>query len=390
MPAEFASSGRVMTIVHLVASPFFGGPERQMLGLSSALPSGYQTVFMGFAEGGRGRPFLDEARRQGFVAVELTRNVSAYGRGFGTAVREVSGHLRRLGADVLCCHGYKPNLVGRAAARTVGIPAVAVSRGWTAATLKVRFNDALDRFFLRRMDRVVCVSEGQAVRVRRAGVPVDRVLVIRNAIRTERFDHPDPAGRDRLRSLFGWPPARIVGAAGRLSPEKGFGVLVAAAGRLMTDAPDVGFVIFGEGPLREELSRQIEAAGLAGRCLLAGFRDDLDGLLSHLDLLVLPSFTEGLPNVVLEAFAAGIPVVATAVGGTPEVVEDGANGYLVPAGDPAALARRIRDALNVEERRRAMGERGRDRVRNEFTFEAQSAQYQRLFAELAGPRCGSS
>ena len=375
-----------MIVTHLVASPFLGGPERQILGLAATLPRSCRSVFLSFSEGGRCRPLLNEARRTGFEAVELERNA----RNPHAAVREVAGHLRRIGADVLCCHGYKPDILGWLAARRAGVPVVAVSRGWTAATLKVRLNETLDRFFLRGMDRVVCVSEGQAVKVRRAGVPRDRVVVIRNAIRAERFDHPDPADRDLLRDLLPTHPARIVGAAGRLSPEKGFGVLVSAAAAVARDTPDVGFVLFGDGPLRDDLARQITAEGLDGRFLLAGFRDDLDRILPHMNLVVLPSFTEGLPNVVLEAFAAGVPVVATAVGGTPEVVEDGVNGYLVPAGDPAALARRIRDALDIEERRLAMGERGRDRVRNEFTFEAQSAQYQRLFAGLAGPRCGSS
>jgi glycosyltransferase involved in cell wall biosynthesis len=104
--------------------------------------------------------------------------------------------------------------------------------------------------------------------------------------------------------------------------------------------------------------------------------------LPGLDALVLPSFTEGLPNVVLEAFAAEIPVVATATGGTPEVVTDGVNGYLVPPGDPDALARRIGDVLASEERRRAMGRQGRQRIEEEFTFETQARGYARLFAEL--------
>jgi glycosyltransferase involved in cell wall biosynthesis len=375
-----------MVVVHLVASPFFGGPERQMLGLAASLPGDCRTVFLSFAEGGRCRPFLDEARRLGFEAVELERNAPHY----RAAVCEVAGHLRRTRADVLCCHGYKPDLLGWPAARRVGLPVVAVARGWTAATLKVRLNEALDRLCLRTMDRVVCVSEGQAARIRRAGVPAARVAVIRNAIRAERFDRPDPADRDRLLGLFPGRPGRVVGAAGRLSPEKGFGVLVAAAGSVARADPGVAFVLFGEGPLRADLARRIAAEGLDGRFLLAGFRDDLDRLLPHLDLFVLPSFTEGLPNVVLEAFAAGVPVVATAVGGTPEVVEEGLSGHLVPPGDPAALARHIRGLLGDGGRRRAMGRHGRARVRDQFTFEAQGLQYRRLFEELTGRRAAGS
>ena len=97
---------------------------------------------------------------------------------------------------------------------------------------------------------------------------------------------------------------------------------------------------------------------------------------------MLPSFTEGLPTVVLESYAAGVPVVATAVGGTPEAVADGVDGYLVPPGDPIALARRILDLLKSEDERIAMGQRGRERIRAEFTFDAQAMRFQRLCEEL--------
>ena len=163
-----------------------------------------------------------------------------------------------------------------------------------------------------------------------------------------------------------------MGAAGRLSPEKGFGVFIRAAGSIARADPDVGFVLFGDGPLRADLTRQIATEGLEGRFLMPGFRDDLDRLFPHLDLFVLPSFTEGLPNVVLEAFAAGVPAVATAVGGTPEIIEDGVSGYLVPPGNPNALASRIRDVLGDDGMRRAMARHGQEQVRGHFTFECRA------------------
>jgi glycosyltransferase involved in cell wall biosynthesis len=371
-----------MVIVQLMASPFVGGPERQLLGLASSLPPRYRSVFLSFSEGGRGRAVLDEGRRAGLEAIELKHNVAT----FRSAVSEVAAHLRRLRADVLCCNGYKPNLVGLLAARRVGVPVVAVSHGWTAVSWKVRLNEALDRLVLRWVDRVVCVSEGQAVKVRRAGVKASRVVVIRNAVQPDAFGPPDPEYRARLEALFPRPPRRLVGAAGRLSPEKGFGVLVEAAVAVTQADPDVGFVLFGDGPLREPLARQIAECGLAERFVLAGFRADLGRFLPHCDLLALPSYTEGLPVIVLEALAAGVPVVATAVGGTPEVIEEGVSGRLVPPGDPGALARCTVELLRSDAQRRAMGEQGRQRVREQFTFAAQALQYQRLFEELTqGP-----
>src|SRR5262249_21703964 len=152
-----------------MASPFVGGPERQVLGLAESLPADYRTVFLSFAEGGRCKPFLDQAQRLGSEAVALKHNVPRYRR----SVREIAAHLRRVQADVLCCNGYKPDILGWWAARRAGVPVVSISHGWTAATLKVRLNEWTDRVVLRWMDSVVCVSQAQASRVRRAGVATE-------------------------------------------------------------------------------------------------------------------------------------------------------------------------------------------------------------------------
>lgn len=364
-----------MNIVHLTASPFFGGPERQMLGLALALPDEYRSVFLSFSERGLCRPFLDRLDHHGFETVELQHNTPT----LKAAIAEATDLLRDFRADVLFCHGYKPDIIGLFAGRRAGVPVVAVSRGWTAATLKVRFYDWLDRMSLHAMDRVVCVSEGQANKVRRLGVPKRRVQVIRNAIAIERFGDADPEARRELEGLFPVKPRWIIGAAGRLSPEKGFAVLVEAAKAVTTIEPGAAFILFGDGPLRQELTRQISAFGLEDRFVLAGFREDLDRQLPSFDLLAQSSFTEGLPNIVLEACAARVPVVATAVGGTPEIIEDGENGYLVPAGDSGALASKILSTLTSETRRQALAMAGFARVRDEFTFEAQSVRYQELF-----------
>jgi glycosyltransferase involved in cell wall biosynthesis len=367
-----------MNIVHLTASTFHGGPERQILGLARSLTDTDQTMFLSFAEGGRCRQFLSTARHHGFDAVGLTHDTPH----LWAAARELIGHLERFGAEVLCCHGYKANLVGRSAARRSKIPVVAVARGWTGENFKVRFYERLDRFHLRWMDHVVCVSEAQAAKVRRAGVRAERMSVIYNAIDPSRFHEPDPRYRAKLLRYFRQPRTHVIGAAGRLSTEKGFAVLVAAAERVLRVHPSVGFVLFGEGPERARLQQQINAAGLNHTFILAGFRADLDRFLPHFDLFVLPSFTEGLPNVVLEAFAAGVPLVATSVGGTPEVVEDGVSGHLVPPGDVEQLAERLNASLLAANQPRDMGDKGRQRVREKFGFAAQARLYHELFVRL--------
>ena len=349
-----------------------------MLGLAQHLVPAYRSVFLSFREKNRCRSFLQEARKQSFEAWELANDTPR----LLAAVHEIRDRLRQTRAGLLCCHGYKANLLGRWAARQLNIPVIAVSRGWTGENWKVRSYEMFDRFFLKRMDRVVCVSEGQAGKVRQAQVPAEKITVIHNAIDATRFACPDPSYRDQLRAYFATPRSRIVGAAGRLSREKGFDVLIEAAQKIVRTDSTVGFILFGDGPLRGDLQRQIKRAGLEKSFILPGFQNDLDRFLPFFDVLALPSYTEGLSNVILEAFAAGVPVVATAVGGNPELVEDGKSGFLVKHGDSQALACRLIELLNSDSIRQSMAQRGRQLVLRDFTFAAQAAAYRRLFEQI--------
>jgi len=366
-----------MNLVHLTSSTFFGGPERQMLGLAEHLPDSIRTTFVSFAEGGRCEPFLEVVRSHGFEAFTLHNDFPK----LLATVKELAASLRT--CDLLLCHGYKANILGRLAARRAGVPCVAVSRGWTGENRKVKAYEWLDRRHLRFLDRVVCVSDGQAEKVRRwCGVPESNLRVIRNSARLSAFERRDPDARRKLLELF--PPgvsvSQVVLAAGRLSPEKGFQTLLEAAPAILRE--NVGLVLFGEGSLRPDLERRAAELGVADRFRMPGFRSDLDSLIGVAEAVVLPSFTEGLPNVALEASAAGVPVVATAVGGTPEVIADGETGFLVPPGQPAELAAKLNHLLNDATLRTRFGDAGRDRMRERFTFAGQAAAYVKLFDEL--------
>jgi len=369
-----------MRVVHLLASPFYGGPERQMLGLAGHLPADVESVYLSFAERGLARPFIDEVRRQGYRGDLLARNTPH----LAASVAEVAAYLRSAGAHLLCCSGYKPDIVGWRAARRAGIPVMGVAHGWTAVTRKVRVYEAIDRWVLGRMDAVACVSSRQAEKARLARVPEAKIVVIPNAIGKEAFVEPDPAVRTQMAGWFPSPPRDLIGTAGRFSPEKGFGVLIDAAAIVARQRPDAGFVIFGDGPLRGSIEQAVTKGDLRGHVVMAGFRDDLPRFLPNLDLAVMSSFTEGLPVFMLEASAAGLPTVATSVGGIPEVIVDGTTGLLVPPGAPEALAARIVELLDDPGRRRAMGEAARARVRRDFTLAAMGRRYHEVFARLVG------
>lgn len=348
-----------------------------MLGLATHLPRRFRTTVLCFRDHQSAAPFVEQLTDAGIEAAML-RHANPR---FLAMIGDIVAELRMRHADALVCHGYKADLLGWIAARRVGVPVLSVSRGWTGHTRKVRLNEALDRRILRQMDRVVCVSEGQAAKVQRAGISADRIRVIRNAIDLSRF-RTDYRGGNALHGLFRDPVEQIVIAAGRLSPEKGFDQLVQAARLVTVKSPSTGFVLVGKGPDREKLEQQVSAAGLADRFVLAGFRSDVDELIRGAAILAQSSLTEGLPNVVLEACAAGVSVVATDVGGTREVVTEGENGHLVPPGDPRAMATRLLELLGDPARRAEMGGCGREKVAREFSFAQQSARYEALFDEV--------
>jgi glycosyltransferase involved in cell wall biosynthesis len=368
-----------MHVVHLTDSPFYGGPERQIHGLALTLPASIRTTILCFRDHGSSAPFLEKLTGSGVAA----RMVAQANPHFLGIIADVAAELREGRADLLVCQGYKADILGWIAARRAGVPVMSVSRGFTAHTWKVRLYEALDRRMLQHMEAVTCVSAGQAAKVVRAGVRANRVRVIHDSVDPARFAAGGAAGRAILQSLFPTPRDVIIVGVGRQSPEKGFDQLVEASRRLIGESDRVGVVLIGDGPDRPMLEERVRAAGLSAHVMFAGFRTDIDRLLPGADILAQGSFTEGLPNVVLEACAAGIPVVATNVGGTSEIIDDGVNGFLVPAADPAALAERLLDLVRAPERRRAMGARGREIARSRFSFAQQAREYAELFDTVA-------
>jgi glycosyltransferase involved in cell wall biosynthesis len=367
-----------MYVVQLMASPFFGGPERQMLGLTRHLPAQCETVFLTFGEGGRSRALIHEVHRHGVRGETLHHNFPHVLR----SVAEIADRLKALRADLLCCSGYKPDLLGWAAARRLGIPVVLVSHGWTAATSKVRLYEKADRWVHRRADAVVAVSEAQADKVRAAGVPSERVVTIANAVDESAFAAPEPAYRERLLELFPTRPDRVVGAAGRLSPEKGFDVLIDAVAPLCAGGRELGVVIFGDGPERARLAQRIAQSGAQGRIVLAGYHADAARYFPHLDVGVLSSHTEGLPVVLMEMQAASVPVVATEVGGVGEVIVDGQTGLLVRDRAVAELRAGIERLLDDRALAERLARAGSERIRDHFNAGRQAEQYFELFTRL--------
>lgn len=367
-------------VVHLRPSNFVGGPERQILRYAGHEQNGlYRVTIASFCDGQEGKALLEAAGARRIETLALS----------GGALRdliglqELIGYLREREVKLVCAHGYRADLVGLLAARRCGIPVVWFLRGWTGENAKIRVYEALDRTLLRCADRIVCLSQLQADRVAGLGVAREKIRIVPNAVEPPRATREQ--ARRELCGRFGVAEGDLlVGVAGRLSPEKGAHDLIRAIQALAPLPAGVRFLLFGEGPLRASLEREIQQSGLAAQVILAGFHGDFPQLLPGLDLLVNPSHREEMPNVVLEAMAAGVPVLATEVGGVAEIAGPQQSVRLIPAGRPEQMAKALTQLLDDAAQREALGAAGERRIAEAYSLEHQRDCLRRLYQEMTG------
>jgi glycosyltransferase involved in cell wall biosynthesis len=227
---------------------------------------------------------------------------------------------------------------------------------------------ALQRQAYRFAQRVVANSPAAAEQLAREGVPRRRIDVIANGVDVDRF----PAATPR-------PAVRSIVTIANLRQEKAHEVLIDAAGRLIAQHADLRFVIVGDGPRRAELESLVTARGLQQHVVFTGHREDVPALLAEADLFVLPSRSEAFPNAAIEAMAAGVPVVATAVGGLLDLIDANRTGVLVPPDDPSSLANAIAALVSAPDRAAALGAAARDAVARAYSFDRMVDAFESLY-----------
>jgi glycosyltransferase involved in cell wall biosynthesis len=288
-------------------------------------------------------------------------------------VVQLLGHARAADVDVVQTHSYKPNVMAAMLAARMGRPWIAFLHGETNENAKMRLYYRLERLAVRRATRVVVVSHAMAARARLMGVPAAKLRVIHNACLVE----PASTTTSRPDAAVG-----VVGIVGRLSPEKGVDVGLQVHAAVRRRVHDVRLVIAGEGAERQRLEAQARRLGVDDSVTWLGYRDELDEVYQTMSVLLVPSRSEGLPNVALEAFAHGVPVVAAAVGGLPEVISHGVNGYLVSPGDTASMADHVVSLLADGVLRNRLGAHGREQVERAFSLRARRAALTALYEEV--------
>jgi succinoglycan biosynthesis protein ExoA len=369
-------------ILHLRASNFVGGPEHQLLRYAESECHDAWSIVLGTFRGPEeGSDFLRAIEARGLDSVSLPAS------SWGSALRALIQVIRRERIELLCTHGYRSDVLGLLAGRHLDIPVACFLRGWTRENYKVRLHEAIDRFAVHFADRVVCLSATQARKLSRPSKPTDKIRIVCNAIDAPRIDQSlRIRSRCELRRRFNLSQeAVVVATAGRLSPEKGASDFLEAIAHVKKHFPLVRFLIFGDGVLRQSLENRARLLNLADRVVFAGFHADLRGMVPGFDLLVNPSHSEEMPNIVLESLAAGIPVVATAVGGVPDIAGPEGALHLVPPRNPQILGNAIRELLGNQVLREKLAQAGPERVRQAFSVTAQQSQLHDLYAELLPP-----
>jgi len=363
-------------VAHLETGTTWRGGQAQVLHLVRGLTArGHDVLVLAPPAA-----LLDAARGSGIAAVPWrARGDWDLGAAFA-AMRA----LARFRPDVMHAHTARAHAVGVPAARLAGVPVVVVSR---RAAFDIGTHAASRLKYRMPVDRYLCVSRGVWDAMRRGGVPEARLALVPSGVPLP-SDHDGGAGPD-LRAWLGLPRgAPVVGTVAALTPEKGHADLLVAAARVVAARPEVQFVWLGDGACRATLERARARAGLERNIHLPGFRDDAAALVGQFTVFALASRAEGLGSALLDAQARGVPVVATATGGIPDIVEDGVTGRLVAPSDPEALALGLLEALEHPDRAARMASAARERVRSfsvDLMVERTLAVYERALAAILPP-----
>ena len=374
---------RVLTLIDKLLVD--GGGERLALELTRALdPSRFERTLCvtrwdpAVAESETGRRLLGELSDGSvdFLGLERRSKLAP------AAWSRLRRHLQEQRIDVLHAHKFGSNFWGTIVGRAAGVPViVAHEHSWSYEGAPLR--RLLDRHVIGRYaDAFVAVSEEDRRRmIEVERIPAAKVRFIPNGMPAL----PGPGSSTDLRRELGLGSGPVIGAVSTVRPEKALDSLVRAAALLRPRFPELTVVIAGAGEIAE-LAGLAAELGIEDAVRLLGFRPDVAAVLGTLDVAVNCSVREGSPISVMEYMEAALPIVATRVGGVPDLVEDGVTGTLVRPGDPAELARAIAELLEHPERAAAMGERGRERRRSHFDLGAMARRVEALYDELLARR----
>ena len=389
------TTDRPLRIAIVIARLNVGGPATHVIELAAGLPRGRFTARLISGREGRGEAGMHYLAEEKEIRPENVPSLSPHlGPGDIIAFFDLLKIFREWKPDVVHTHTAKAGAVGRAAARCAGVPVIVhtfhghVLRGYFPRPLESIFR-GIERALARITDRIVTLSPALKTDLVEMGIADPaKIEVVPLGMDLAPLLGCE-ARRGELRAELGLPAGEpMIGIVGRLVPIKNHRLFLEAARSMVNSGSPARFVIIGDGELREFLQNLASEKGIAERIHFLGWRKDMVPVYAGLDLLALTSDNEGTPVALIEGMAAGVPVVATSVGGVPDVVRDGITGRLVPPGDPEAMHRAWREALTEKETTKRMCQLARREVEERFGRErmlsAMTAMYEKLIDLKSG------
>lgn len=371
---------RPVKAIHIIGGGEFGGAENHIISLlSSFSPSEVDAKVICFYDSA----FAASLRERGvkvFVIDDYHRFDPRVAFRLGRIIRDEQ-------PDILHTHGVKANFIGRLIGKYMGRKVLTTVH----SLLEHDYNQWLMKqvtYWMERLtrgltDRFICVSGEIKQDLVSSGVSPDRAVVIPNGIDMHRYANPEQI--TMFREDLGIPAdSFVVGAAARLRPVKGIHLLIEAAGHLRSRLENLHVVVIGDGPQRPELELLVEKLGLKGRVHFLGYQTEVERYLPGLDCFANVSLSEGLPLAVLEAMAARVPVLASAVGAVPEIVENGREGILVEKGSVPAISEGIVKLAGDAEWRKSLADSAYQKVIDTYTTEVMSRNYLNTYRDLLG------
>jgi len=366
-------------VLIIIATSIVGGPGKGLFQFFDFAPGEqFDYLICNFSvKGGEGGDFEREAKKRNLKFYLLKQN-HYYDP---TLISQTKELVKRHNFNIIQTHGHKANFIARFLKNSIQIPWLCFVHGWTDEDLKIRLYNRIDRWAIKGAHRVVAVSEDMKAKLVKIGIPEQKLTVIHNAIEDNGFyrDSPDP---DLRKQFAADSDTLLVGVIGRLSREKGQRVFLEAWERVCKQVSKAKAILIGDGADRKILEGICIQKGLQDKVIFVGHQVNPHPFYRILDLVVMPSLSEGLPNVPLEALAHKKPIVATSVGGTPEIIEDGKNGILVKPGDPNNLSKAILALLGSSEKRNLMGANGLSSFYPKFSPENRALKILSVYREL--------
>ncbi|MDD5259286.1 MAG: glycosyltransferase family 4 protein [bacterium] len=369
-----------MKILQLISTTGFYGAEKVVINLAKGLQASGHNIVIGtlLDEKRSDRILTKEAQESGIKIIEIP----CEGKYDKRTIPFINKYIQQEQFDIVHSHGYKANFYAGVSRLPAACKRVATCHNWLGQSPKMLFYRWLDKKVLKKFDAIIAVSEIIRREIEKAGISLGKVNKIYNGIIIEDYSQKQGAA-DHIRKEFNLSATdKVIGCIGRLSPEKGQRSLIKALVGSKNEPSKIKALIIGDGPLLGQLSNLAHKLNVYGQVVFTGVRQDIPDILAAIDIFVLPSLTEGLPMALLEAMAAKKPVIATAVGEVPQVIDHEVSGFLIQPNDHEGLKKMIRYILNNKEKAQQVAEKGFGELQARFSMQQMVESYSNLYLKL--------